>query len=66
MEIAIGDSNAFDGLVEDQCRKVRHLVGATPLRLVLREGPNPAMEAGFGGEEGGAIAARVSGRCRAD
>jgi hypothetical protein len=35
VEITIRDSNAFDGLGQDQCRKVERLVGANTLRLVL-------------------------------
>jgi hypothetical protein len=35
VEITSRDSNAFDGLGQDQCRKVEHLVGANTLRLVL-------------------------------
>jgi hypothetical protein len=35
VEIAIRDSNAFDGLGQDQCRKRQRLIGANTLRLVL-------------------------------
>jgi hypothetical protein len=35
IEIAIRDSNAFDGLGQDQCRKQHHIIGANTLRLVL-------------------------------
>lgn len=35
VEITIRDSNAFDGLGQDQCRKIERLVGANTLRLVL-------------------------------
>jgi len=33
--IALRDSHAFDGLGQDQCRKLRRIVGANTLRLVL-------------------------------
>ena len=35
VEITIRDSYAFDGLGQDQCRKVERIVGANTLRLVL-------------------------------
>lgn len=35
VEIAIRDSNAFDGLGQDQCRKRQRIIGANTLRLVL-------------------------------
>ena len=35
MEIAIRDGYAFAGLGQDQCRKVKRVVGASTLRLVL-------------------------------
>lgn len=35
VEITIRDSYAFDGLGQDQCRKVERLVGANTFRLVL-------------------------------
>ena len=35
VEIAIRDSNAFDGLGQDQCRKRQRILGANTLRLVL-------------------------------
>jgi hypothetical protein len=35
VEITIRDSNAFDGLGHDQCRKVERIVGANTLRLVM-------------------------------
>jgi DDE superfamily endonuclease len=35
VEIAIRDSNAFDGLGQDQCRKVQRIVGANTFRLVM-------------------------------
>jgi DDE superfamily endonuclease len=35
VEIAIRDTYAFDGLGQDQCRKVERMVGANTLRLVL-------------------------------
>jgi hypothetical protein len=35
VEIAIRDSNAFNGLGQDQCRKQHHIIGANTLRLVL-------------------------------
>jgi hypothetical protein len=35
VEIAIRDSNAFDGLGQDQCRKWQRIIGANTLRLVL-------------------------------
>ena len=35
VEIAIRDSNAFDGLGQDQCRKRQRIMGANTLRLVL-------------------------------
>ena len=35
VEITIRDSYAFDGLGQDQCRKVTRVVGANTLRLVL-------------------------------
>jgi hypothetical protein len=33
--IAIRDSNAFDGLGQDQCRKWQWIIGANTLRLAL-------------------------------
>ena len=35
VEIAIRDSNAFDGLGQDQCRKRQRIIGANTFRLVL-------------------------------
>lgn len=35
VEIALRDSYGFDGLGQDQCRKVERLVGANTLRLVM-------------------------------
>ena len=35
VEIAIRDSNAFDGLGQDQCRKRQRILGANTFRLVL-------------------------------
>jgi DDE superfamily endonuclease len=35
VEITIRDSNAFDGLGQDQCRKMPHIVGANTFRLVM-------------------------------
>jgi hypothetical protein len=35
VEIAIRDSNAFDGLGQDQCRRRQRILGANTLRLVL-------------------------------
>jgi DDE superfamily endonuclease len=35
VEIAIRDSNAFDGLGQDQCRKRQRIIGANTLRLVM-------------------------------
>jgi len=35
VEIAIRDSNAFNGLGQDQCRKIQRIVGANTLRLVM-------------------------------
>jgi DDE superfamily endonuclease/Archaeal putative transposase ISC1217 len=35
VEIAIRDSNAFNGLGQDQCRKRQRIVGATTFRLVM-------------------------------
>ena len=35
VEIAIRDSNAFDGLGQDQCRKRQRIMGANTLRLVM-------------------------------
>jgi hypothetical protein len=35
VEIAIRDSNAFDGLGQDQCRKRQRIVGANTFRLVM-------------------------------
>jgi hypothetical protein len=35
VEIAIRDTNAFDGLGQDQCRKRQHLMGANTFRLVM-------------------------------
>jgi hypothetical protein len=35
VEIAIRDSNAFNGLGQDQCRKIQRLVGANTFRLVM-------------------------------
>ena len=35
MEIAIRDTNAFDGLGRDQCRKRQRIVGANTFRLVM-------------------------------
>jgi hypothetical protein len=35
VEIAIRDSNAFDGLGQDQCRKWQRIIGANTLRLIL-------------------------------
>lgn len=35
IEIAIRDSNAFDGLGQDQCRKRQHIIGANTFCLVL-------------------------------
>ena len=35
VEMAIRDSNAFDGLGQDQCRKRQRIMGANTLRLVL-------------------------------
>ncbi len=35
VEIEIRDTNAFDGLGQDQCRKRQHIMGANTLRLVM-------------------------------
>jgi DDE superfamily endonuclease len=35
VEIAIRDSNAFDGLGQDQCRKRQRIIGANTFRLVM-------------------------------
>lgn len=35
VEITIRDSNTFDGLGQDQCRKVHRIVGANTFRLVM-------------------------------
>jgi hypothetical protein len=35
VEIAIHDSNAFDGLGQDQCRKRQRILGANTFRLVM-------------------------------
>jgi hypothetical protein len=35
VEIAIRDSNAFDGLGQDQCRKRQRMIGANTFRLVM-------------------------------
>ena len=35
VEIMLRDSNAFDGLGQDQCRKVQRIVGANTLHLVM-------------------------------
>ena len=35
VEIAIRDSNTFDGLGQDQCRKRQRIIGANTLRLVM-------------------------------
>ena len=35
MDIAIRDTNAFDGLGRDQCRKRQRIVGANTFRLVM-------------------------------
>jgi hypothetical protein len=35
VEIAIRDTNAFDGLGRDQCRKRHRIVGANTFRLVM-------------------------------
>jgi hypothetical protein len=35
VEIAIRDTNAFDGLGRDQCRKRQRIVGANTFRLVM-------------------------------
>ena len=35
VEIAIRDTNAFDGLGRDQCRKRQHIIGANTFRLVM-------------------------------
>ena len=35
VEIAIRDSNAFDGLGQDQCRKRQHIIGANTFCLVM-------------------------------
>jgi hypothetical protein len=35
VELTIRDSKAFDGLGQDQCRKVRRIVGANTFRLVM-------------------------------
>ena len=35
VEIEIRDANAFDGLGQEQCRKVRRILGANTFRLVL-------------------------------
>lgn len=35
VEIAIRDSNAFNGLGQDQCRKIQRIVGANTFRLVM-------------------------------
>jgi hypothetical protein len=35
VEIAIRDSNAFDGLGQDQCRKRQRVIGANTFRLVM-------------------------------
>jgi DDE superfamily endonuclease len=35
VEITIRDSNTFDGLGQDQCRKIQRIVGANTFRLVM-------------------------------
>ena len=35
VEISIRDSNVFDGLGQDQCRKIQRIVGANTFRLIM-------------------------------